>query len=268
MIDADFCRSAANLHYNATRNVVELATKMHHLESFVYLSTLNAQHREGYLEEEVYPLKPYFYKLDSETFWHKIKDMSDKYVEKIKPTFLGKHPNTYSFAMSLAENLIWDKRDVLKHSAIVRPSNLSAAYSEPDHGWFDGLQLPTSIMTLHAMGITRAVNDDVSKCLPMVPGDMLVNGLLAIGWFMSKKSNSNCLVYNFSSEETNGVTVGQIQKYAKQNFYKYPSTKAIRAPIDPAPQSPLVYKFNQVISELLFAYFFDFLLIATGKSPM
>lgn len=261
-------RSAANVHFHATKNIIDLAAKMIHLESFVYLSTLNAHYTEGYLEEQVYPLKPYYYKIEPEMFWNKIKDMDDKYVEKIKPTFLGTHPNTHSFSMALAENLVWDKRNVLNHSAIVRPSSFSATYAEPDHGWFDGLPLPTSIMTLHAMGIARAVNKDVEKVLPLVPGDMLVNGLLAIGWFMAKKSTSNCLVYNFSSEADNGVTIGQIQEFAAESFSKFPSTKAIRCPVEAKPQSPLVYKFNRLVSEILFAYFFDFLLICTGKSPM
>lgn len=256
------------MHVNTTKNIVKLAENLPHLDSFVYVSTLNAHFDDGYLEEQNYPLKPYFYKLDPIAFWNKIKDMDDKYVERIKPSFMGKHPNTYSFAMALSENLIWEKRDILRRSAIVRPSCLSAAYSEPDHGWLDGLQLPTSLMTLHAMGITRAVNDDVNKVLPLVPVDKLVNGLLTIGWYMATRSNTDCLVYNFSSDESNGVTVGQIQKYASDAFYRYPSTKAIRVPVAPKPQSALMYRFNQLISETLFAYFFDFLLVCTGKSPM
>lgn len=77
----------------------------------------------------MYALKPYYYKLDAATFWSKIKDMNAQYVEKIKPTFVARHPNTYSFAMSLAENLVFDHRSQLAKVAIVRPAVLSAAYN-------------------------------------------------------------------------------------------------------------------------------------------
>ncbi|KAI1292275.1 Fatty acyl-CoA reductase 1 [Halotydeus destructor] len=241
---------------------------MSHLVSFVYVSTLNASYTEGFLEEEVYPLKSYFYKLDADAFWTKIKDMDARYVEKIKPTFLGKHRNTYSFSMALSENLVWDKKASLKHAAIVRPSCLSAGHSSPDHGWFDNIQLPTSLMTVHSMGLVRAVNEDANKILPIVPGDMLANGLINIGWYIANKTSSNCLVYNFSSDESNGVSVGQIQRFASDNFYKFPSLKAIREPVEPKPQNVLMYKMNRIVSEIMFAYFFDFLLICTGRSPM
>lgn len=35
--------------------------------------------------------------------------------------------------------------------------------------------------------------------------------------------------------------------------------------MEPEVQHRYVYKFNQIVSELLFAYFFDFLLVCVGK---
>ena len=229
---------------------------------------MNAVFADGCIEEQVYPVKPYFYKLDASSFWDKIKDMNAKYVEKIRPNFVRKHPNTHSFSMALSENIIWDQRHLLKHAAIVRPSCLSSSYTEPEQGMFDGLQLPTSIMSLHAMGITRAVDEDVNKVLPIIPTDTLVNGIISVAWFMSSQADNSCLIYNVSTEAHNGVTVGQIQRYATDSFDKYPSSKAIRLPVEPKAQNRIVYKFNQIVSETLFAYFFDLLLICIGRSPM
>jgi alcohol-forming fatty acyl-CoA reductase len=59
-------------------------------------------------------------------------------LETIANRFQKKHPNTYTLTKHMAEQIVNDYKDKLPIS-IVRPSIVTAAFSEPYPGWIDNV---------------------------------------------------------------------------------------------------------------------------------
>lgn len=66
------------------------------------------------------------------------ENLDEETLNVIEKRLTGKHPNTYTFTKSMAEQVILMKGRGLP-MAVVRPSIVGAAYQEPFPGWVDNV---------------------------------------------------------------------------------------------------------------------------------
>lgn len=74
-------------------------------------------------------------------------------------------------------------RPIDEHNFPLSPRvTVSPAWEEPCHGWVDSLNGPIGIMVGGAKGVIRTMMCDGSLRSEVVPVDIAINGLIAIGY--------------------------------------------------------------------------------------
>lgn len=95
--------------------------------------------------------------------------MSEKEKE-----ILGKYPNTYTFSKSLAERTLRKRIGNIK-VAIVRPSIVISAYSEPMLGWTETLSAMGGLAYATMLGLMDILYAKDTQFLDIVPVDFVSN---------------------------------------------------------------------------------------------
>ena len=113
---------------------------MRNLQSFVHVSTAYCHCDRKVINEQFYPVSQ-----DPEALI-KLLELPEVRRQLDEPgttrEYLGERPNSYTLTKALAEWLVYQQNGNLP-LAIVRPSIVVAAASEPIKGWIDNLNGPT-----------------------------------------------------------------------------------------------------------------------------
>lgn len=251
-------------NYLGARNLLHLATKFNNLTSLVHVSTFYTNWHISHIEEKVLPMNR-----DCEKMAELISWVPDSVLETMVPHIMENRPNTYIFTKAMAENLVQRFQGRLP-VAIVRPSIVVPSKSEPEPGWVDNVNGPMGLGVLASLGILRNIDWNYWGICDFVPVDTVVNSMLAVAERTSRLHPNEIKVYNCSTSSLNSTTWGNCFEMLKMESSKAPPYKMLRIPIDVPKHkraNKLGFAFTK-LSEILFAYFIDLILIICGQKRL
>lgn len=154
--------------------------------------------------------------------------------------------------------------------AIVRPGIIGPSLKEPAEGWVDSFHGPAGLCILGGLGILQTVDWEYDMHSEGYAVDMLVNGLLAVGWHSININPNQAQFYNFTSSNLKPVSNGDFLRYGANFVYEWPSMYSVRPPLVPPKHRshPIIYKLKELVYHTFFAYFLDFMLVLFGYKMM
>ncbi|KZV48119.1 fatty acyl-CoA reductase 3 [Dorcoceras hygrometricum] len=132
----------------------------------------------------------------------------------IERSMLHGWPNTYVFTKAMGE-MILENFNEEANLIIVRPTIITSTISEPFCGWIEGLRTLDSIFVAYGKGKLKFFAGDPESTLDMIPGDMVVNCMMAaIAVAASSSSDSDesrLSIYHIGSSNCNPLKFGELK---------------------------------------------------------
>lgn len=251
-------------NYLGARNMLKLTTQFERLQSLVHVSTFYTNSHISHVEEKVLPMNR-----DCEKMAELISWIPDSLCDSIAPQIMESRPNTYIFTKAMAENLV-QKYEGQLPIAIVRPSIVTPSIRDPVPGWVDNVNGPMGLGVLASLGILRNIDWNYYGVADLIPVDFVVNTMLAVAERTARLYPKEIKVYNSSSSSLKQITWGQGFEVLRSESLKAPPYKMLRLPIN-VPRhrraNKIGFKLTK-LSELLFAYFIDFILMLCGQKQL
>lgn len=251
-------------NYLGTSNLLALASKFERLVSLVHVSTFYSNSHMSHIEEKVLPMNR-----DCEKMAELISWLPDSLCDTIGPQIMENRPNTYIFTKAMSENLTQKYQGRLP-LAIVRPSIVTPSERDPYPGWVDNVNGPMGLGVLASLGILRNIDWNYWGVADYIPVDFVVNSMLAVAERTARLYPNEIKVYNCSSSSLNPITWGQSFEVLRTESIRSPPYKMLRIPIK-VPQHKRANRIGFAMtkfSELLFAYFIDFILTICGQKKL
>ncbi|KAL3620178.1 hypothetical protein CASFOL_035090 [Castilleja foliolosa] len=113
-------------------------------------------------------------------------------------------PNTYVFTKAMGEMMLenfTEKGNVV----IIRPTIITSTYCEPFPGWIEGLRTLDSVFVAYGKGKLKFFVGDRESILDMIPGDMVVNCMIAAIAAHENEKRDDLLVYHIGSSQRNPI---------------------------------------------------------------
>ncbi|XP_076371893.1 putative fatty acyl-CoA reductase CG5065 isoform X5 [Tachypleus tridentatus] len=171
-------KTSVDMNVLGTTKVIELCKKMTSLKALVHVSTAYCNcNRDTVIEEKIYSSPLDVQKLINITSFLEEFQL----LETLTPKLLHGWPNTYTFTKAVTENL-FEEESVDLPVAIVRPSIVIATWKEPLPGWTENLNGPNGLNAAAATGLLQTMLCDSSKIADLIPVDVVVNLMIAVGW--------------------------------------------------------------------------------------
>ncbi|CAH1118591.1 unnamed protein product [Phaedon cochleariae] len=262
-------RRAVRANVRATRDLLELAKQMEELKSFVFVSSV-------YSNFPLYEIHEKFYapKETAENLIDLVDKNDEAALETMENSLLGEWPDTYTFTMCAAEDLIKREGNCLPIS-IIRPSMILPANEEPMTGFVDemsGLQADT---VARAMGVSK-VNYYKNGTLDVVPVDHVVSLIIASGWYSALQRmrmtrgdvpNAEVTIYHCISSQEKPITSDEWMGITHTEFRDVPTNKMIQLPISFKTGCYYNYKLLIFLLHTCMAFLCDTGLKLVGKTP-
>ncbi|XP_042484730.1 alcohol-forming fatty acyl-CoA reductase-like [Macadamia integrifolia] len=128
--------------------------------------------------------------------------------------------NTYVFTKVIGEMLLGHLRGDLP-TVILRPTIITSTYREPFPGWIEGFRTIDSLIVSYGKGKLNHFLADPEAPLDVVPGDFVVNAMLATMAAHSRQC-SNQFIYHVSTSSRNQVKNNDLVDFIYQYFSKNP----------------------------------------------
>ncbi|KAK1116985.1 hypothetical protein K0M31_017034 [Melipona bicolor] len=248
-------KDAIDMNTIGTERVIELSKRMKKLKAFVHLSTAFCYADKEELDEKVYEPSA-----DPHDVMKLVQWLDESTIDLITPKILDVHPNTYTFSKRLTEKLIADQYPNLPCS-IARPSIVTPAWAEPLPGWVDNLNGPVGLMVGGGKGVIRSMLCNGRYHAEVIPVDLAINALIAIGHRTATMKHTSMPVYNITQSGILPITWGEVLGKGKKIAYKYPFEKQIWYPTGDIHDSKFVHNLIVFFFHIIPAYFIDFLML-------
>ncbi|XP_050300489.1 putative fatty acyl-CoA reductase CG5065 [Anthonomus grandis grandis] len=255
-------KTAIILNTLGTKRLLELCEKMMHLKSCVHVSTAYSNSDKQTVNEQVYA--PTY---DAYAMINLIENLPSDIIEAISPKLVGNHPNTYTFAKALAEQLVMEHSGTVP-TAIVRPSIITAAWKEPYPGWVDNVSGITGILMECGRGTIKTIICDDKCRMDLVPVDIVVNTLITSAWHTVAYRSNSMRVYNCTSGTDNPVTWKQFGEYTLKHSVIWPSKYVTWYPGFTYRTSRRIHDLCTLLYHNIPSTILDIFLYCTGKKPM
>ncbi|XP_023753140.1 fatty acyl-CoA reductase 3 [Lactuca sativa] len=128
-------------------------------------------------------------------------------------------PNTYVFTKALGEMVLGHLKGDMP-LVILRPTIITSTYKEPFPGWMEGLRTVDSLIASYGKGKLACFLGDPESILDVVPGDMVVNVMIAA--ITAHANQPYETIYHVGSSTSNPLKYKEIQKNAYNYFSKHP----------------------------------------------
>lgn len=139
--------------------------------------------------------------------------------------------------------------------------------SDPCPGWCDNINGIAGLGCLAAIGLLRTIDWNYYGTSDMVPVDYVANCIICAAHHIGEKSPKKLKIFNMTSGEAKPISWGVFFAELRKNALITPTTKIVR-PIIESPKhnraNPIEFFLTKYFSELLFAYFVDFILYLIG----
>ncbi|XP_046464442.1 putative fatty acyl-CoA reductase CG5065 [Daphnia pulex] len=253
-------KTALVMNVKGPMEMLEICRKMKHLEAFVHVSTaFNNLDREK-IKEEVY-FNP---KVNPVKLIEFLDGLDDETLKIMTPELVGECPNTYVYTKGLAEQLLETNCGSVP-LAIVRPSIVTAAESEPFPGWVDNMNGATGTIAAVGKGIYRTLKINKKLVSDIIPVDYSINLMIAVAWYLATHRPTGVPVYTCTTGHRNPLTWGMLKHWTVEFWLKFPPKEMLWYPSVHCTMNDLSLKITQILFHYLPAYVMDLFMLATGK---
>ncbi|KAK7862552.1 hypothetical protein R5R35_000003 [Gryllus longicercus] len=249
----------------ATRDLLELATRMTKLKAFVHVSTTFCNERQREFEEKLYPVAG---------DWRSILALVEAQgqndpvaLRALTTKILGPHCNTYTFTKNLAEHIVDHYSDRLP-VGIVRPSVVVATARDPFPGWIDNFNGPMGLMVSGGKGVVHTCYSDPDCYIDYVPCDIVVKGIVLCSCEVARKGLGPLLVYHAARVGIHSITMGRVIAMGLEAGAELPFSDTLYHPCCNLTRNRLLFLVQFFFFHLVPAVIGDALLSATGRKPM
>ncbi|XP_023288183.1 fatty acyl-CoA reductase wat [Orussus abietinus] len=178
-------RLATNINVRGTKQLLLLAREMQNLKAFVHISTAFSQCVVKFIDEIYY--KP---PIEGDKLLTLLDVLDDDVLDHMTPALLGKWPNTYAFTKAVAEDTVRRYGKGLP-VCIVRPSIIISTSKEPISGWINNINGATAVSVGAGVGLLRTIHCDKDKVADIIPGDYVINNIIAAAWGAGRAEDIN-----------------------------------------------------------------------------
>ncbi|KAG8655226.1 hypothetical protein MANES_04G019150v8 [Manihot esculenta] len=145
---------------------------------------------------------------------HAMKDMGTERAKRYG------WPNTYVFTKAMGEMLIGNIKGNLA-LVIIRPSMITSTFKDPFPGWIEGARTIDALTVSYGKGKLTFFVVDLESIVDVIPGDMVVNAIIAA---MVAHANQPCdeVIYHVGSSLQNPMRYSNFRDYLIQYFTNKP----------------------------------------------
>ncbi|KAL6661998.1 hypothetical protein ACP70R_001382 [Stipagrostis hirtigluma subsp. patula] len=129
--------------------------------------------------------------------------------------------NTYVFTKAMGEMLLGELLGDMP-AVIMRPSIITSVMADPLPGWMQGTRTIDTLIIGYAKQNLSCFLGDLSVVPDVIPGDMVVNAMLAAMVVHSGERGAPPPVYHATSSLRNPTTYGVIYQAGQRYFYQNP----------------------------------------------
>ncbi|CAG0913699.1 unnamed protein product [Notodromas monacha] len=251
-----------NMNVQGTKRIIDLCHKMDRLAALVHVSTAYCNCDREEISEIVYP-PPH----DPEQIIGAMTWMDDEMVQEITARLIGNRPNTYTYTKALAEAVLVREAADLP-VAIVRPSIVAAAWKEPIPGWIDNFNGATGLFVGVGKGLVRSILCHREKKADLIPVDIPINLMIAVGWYTALKSPNRMLVYNCTSGQINPIRWGEIEAWGHDATQRNPFNDVMWYPSGSFRKSRIAHFIACTLLHSLPAYLMDVVSRISRQKPV
>jgi long-chain acyl-CoA synthetase len=145
--------------------------------------------------------------------------------------------DTYTMTKALAEGLIGAESDY-RRLAIVRPSIIESAWSEPAPGWIDGVRMADPILLSYGRGQLKDFPGEGATVVDIVPVDLVAAAVLAVSAEVlsggARDSSAAVPIFQVGSSASKPLLLRDLVGYAQTAF----NSGALRDVAEPVTQLP------------------------------
>ncbi|KAJ3651264.1 hypothetical protein Zmor_017314 [Zophobas morio] len=254
---------ATAINVRGTRDLLKIAKQCKHLESFVHVSTAYANCNQSEIKEVFYKLP-----ITADELIEMVETTPEKTLIEETPKIIQGWPNTYTFTKAIAE-------DVVSHYGrglpvcMVRPAIVIATYKEPLRSWIDNLYGATGIVVGAGTGLLRTIHCDPNKSAELVPGDYVINNMIAASYQTAVDKNTKDIpIYNYVSSRENRENWESFMFKCKKWGIGLPTTRCVWCYSLTLNKNYFVHFLYTVFLHLLPALVMDFGLLLSRQKPI
>ncbi|KAI9553796.1 ABC protein [Daphnia sinensis] len=253
-------KTAMRMNVKGPLQLLEICRQMKHLQALVHVSTAFTNFDSEEIKEDVY--------LDSEINPEELLEFIDcldeDRVKNMSKQLLGNYPNTYAYTKALAEQLLKERRKSVP-LAIVRPSIVTAAQSEPYPGWVDNMNGASGTIAAVGKGLFRILKINEDMISDIIPVDYAINLMIAVAWHTATRNPTGVSVYSCTTGHLNPLTWGLLRRWSIESWLKFPTKDMMWYPGVCYTTNDFLFKISQTLLHDLPAYLMDLFMKATGK---
>ncbi|XP_055830468.1 probable fatty acyl-CoA reductase 4 [Solanum dulcamara] len=240
---------AMNINVVGVMNILKFAKSCKKVKMLLHVSTGILSEKPFFMGETLN--KKYFLDMDKErsVIAKKFKELGAQNATTKELTIAMKKlglqrarlhgwQNTYSFTKAMGEMVLGHLKENLQ-IVIIRPAIITSTYKEPFPGWIEGVKTMDSFLLAYGKGVLKFYYGDPNSKFDAIPGDMVVNTILAAILAHENQYSQEVAIYHSSSSLRNPLKISEIMllafHYFKQNPWanKDGKTIKVKAPMRP-----------------------------------
>ncbi|KAH0659607.1 hypothetical protein KY289_028355 [Solanum tuberosum] len=248
---------AMNINVVGAKNVLKFAKSCKKVKMLLHVSTAYVCGKTtGILSEKSFVMgetlnKSSYLDMDKErsVIASKFKELRDQNATPKELTIAMKElglqrarlhgwQNTYAFTKAMGEMVLGHLKENLQ-IVIIRPAVITSTYKEPFPGWIEGVKTVDSFILAYGKGVLKFYYGDPNSKFDAIPGDMVVNTILAAVIAHENQYSQEVVIYHSSSSLNNPLKNSDLMLYAFHYFTKNPWTNKdgktikVKAPMRP-----------------------------------
>ncbi|KAI3948717.1 hypothetical protein MKW92_036386 [Papaver armeniacum] len=157
-------------------------------------------------------------------------------------------PNTYVFTKAMGEMMIGQRLKRNVPVVIARPTVVSSTYKEPFPGWIEGFKTFDPYLICCGRGMLPCFLGDHESILDIIPGDMVVNGLIVAMMTHMKINNTSLSCKHDDDGNDNNQYIYHMGSSANREQMNL--IKVVNYAYDYFCENPLVDKYGNTVQIL------------------
>ncbi|KAJ3639227.1 hypothetical protein Zmor_003907 [Zophobas morio] len=263
----DSLTDAVIMNTRGTREVAKLALEMKNLDVFVHISTTYCNSDRKVVEERLYPAVA-----DWEKTIEIVENIDRHTLNVLTEKYIHPKPNTYTFAKSLGEQVVYDMCNGKIPVVVYRPSVVIPTNLEPITGWVDNFNGPMGVLVGYGKGLVRIMYSDPNNIMDSVPVDITVKMIIISSWKQATYKDTNekltASFYNGSNNSLKNVNLETLFDIGRKIWNEHPFDNVLWYPDCKITKCYYNYIFQMIIYQLVPALLIDGMLKLIGERPM
>ncbi|XP_064076093.1 putative fatty acyl-CoA reductase CG5065 isoform X1 [Vanessa tameamea] len=208
--------SAVEQNVLSVMRLMDICDTLPNLQALVHVSTAYCNPELNVIEEKVYPAPAPLPRLLA-----LVEAVPAPLLANITPQYIKPKPNTYTFTKAMAEEAVRSRVNRSYPIAIFRPTIVVSSLKNPYPGWIENLNGPSGVIAAAGKGLLHVFSRKPGARADLLPVDIAIDTLLAVGWETAVDKLPEVRVYNCSTYE-NPTTWGEFEAALKIYLTRYP----------------------------------------------